>query len=375
LLRKLLAKFKNFFYTVRKDIIYIVLMFFIIFVFGINYYHLQKGEAEKKTVIEEYKGEDLKDLLRSSDVSKGLKIVGFIIVFATVTGIIMIFNTVYRLFFMRKPKLLPPIDQIERSDNYGEERKPSQLVTVGGKPHEIHYFWNLWDVAKVIIVFFTSYIFLNFLQEIVITVFKIPEKNINASFLLILDMLFAEVIAIFFLLKTVNVKYNHSISEFGLNTSNLLHHFYIGIKSYFMFLPFYFLLNYITLELSKALNIELKAQEVLYMLSDKSEFTEMQLKLVIIFVTVLGPIFEEIFFRGFLYRCLRNYFGVFWGILASALLFSLIHHNFMAFLPIITLGVVLGYLVEKTGSLVPSIVMHIIVNSISVAVLFSMPKS
>lgn len=374
LLKKFLKNYKTFFQIIKKDIVYIVLLFFIILVFGSSYYHSRIAGEKNPPSLPEQKTEEIRDLIKSGEVTKELKITGFVILFATMAGIFMVVGALRRILIKRRQALSGFTDILKGSETTNLQTPFEQSDIAGQAIAQEPFLWNLWDVVKIVIIFFTAYIFFNFLHELIIAVFNIPEDNINTGFLLIIDMLFAEVVAVFFLLKIVCFKYDTAIGKFGLNTVNFGYNLYLGIKSYVMFLPFYFLLNFITLLISKAFSIELKPQEVLYMLSDKSEFTAGQLQMVIFFVSVLGPVFEEIFFRGFLYRCLRRYIGVFWGILGSALLFSLIHHNFMAFLPIVTLGIVLGYLVEKTGSLVPSIVMHIIVNSISVAVLFSMPK-
>ena len=86
-----------------------------------------------------------------------------------------------------------------------------------------------------------------------------------------------------------------------------------------------------------------------------------------IFVSVFGPIVEEMFFRGFVYPAIKKRLGVLTAALLSAAIFSLLHSNIVGFLPIMALGVLLAYLYETTGSLVSSITVHIIHNSIIVS--------
>ena len=89
-----------------------------------------------------------------------------------------------------------------------------------------------------------------------------------------------------------------------------------------------------------------------------------------VFVAILGPIIEEIFFRGFLYSAVRKRFGVLSGVLLSAALFSMLHTNVTGFAPIIILGILMAFLYETTGSLVAPMAVHIIHNSIIVGFVF-----
>jgi len=44
------------------------------------------------------------------------------------------------------------------------------------------------------------------------------------------------------------------------------------------------------------------------------------------FAITLGPLMEELFFRGFMYPILARRMGAFWGIILTALPFGLIHY-------------------------------------------------
>ena len=90
---------------------------------------------------------------------------------------------------------------------------------------------------------------------------------------------------------------------------------------------------------------------------------------------VFGPVVEEIFFRGVMYNAVKRKLGVFWGIVITSVLFSVLHTHapqyFLAgFLPIAILGAVLAYLYEKTGSLIPSITLHVLNNVGSIFMVF-----
>jgi membrane protease YdiL (CAAX protease family) len=87
---------------------------------------------------------------------------------------------------------------------------------------------------------------------------------------------------------------------------------------------------------------------------------------------VLSPISEEIIDRGFMYGYLRGKVGVTLGLLLQAFLFSLLHFDYLygnIFLLIgsrFFIGLILGILYERTGSLYPSMVCHGIFNYLAI---------
>lgn len=75
-------------------------------------------------------------------------------------------------------------------------------------------------------------------------------------------------------------------------------------------------------------------------------------------VAVLAPICEEIIFRGFLYSALRYKIGVLPAVLISAFIFAGIHCDLGGMLMLLGLGPVLALALERTRSLVPSMIAH-----------------
>lgn len=83
-------------------------------------------------------------------------------------------------------------------------------------------------------------------------------------------------------------------------------------------------------------------------------------------VCIIAPIFEEIFFRGAIEGyLLRKWENPRWAILVSALIFGLIHMNPAQILFAFLFGIILGELYYRTGSLLPSIILHFINNTLS----------
>lgn len=87
-----------------------------------------------------------------------------------------------------------------------------------------------------------------------------------------------------------------------------------------------------------------------------------------------APLFEELFFRGFLQPLLSRTFGVVIGVLLTAILFGSVHAAEYQFVwqyvvAISVVGVVLGAVRVVTNSIIPSTIMHGCYNATFVVVL------
>lgn len=78
------------------------------------------------------------------------------------------------------------------------------------------------------------------------------------------------------------------------------------------------------------------------------------------------PFAEELLFRGVVYKRLRMLFGITPGIVLSAILFGILHVNLVQFLYAAILGMLLAFLVEKTGKLSSAVLGHIAANVVAV---------
>jgi membrane protease YdiL (CAAX protease family) len=73
---------------------------------------------------------------------------------------------------------------------------------------------------------------------------------------------------------------------------------------------------------------------------------------------LLAPLVEEVLFRGFLFRNLRDVMGGWLACLVSGLAFALVHLDAGRILPLAALGAWLAYLFERSGSLAVPIGVH-----------------
>lgn len=79
-------------------------------------------------------------------------------------------------------------------------------------------------------------------------------------------------------------------------------------------------------------------------------------------VVLLGPIFEEIFFRGVILNYLRNKYLIWISILICSLLFALIHGNILLVVSTFIPSLLFSYVYYKTNDLKYPILLHSLVN-------------
>ncbi len=87
-------------------------------------------------------------------------------------------------------------------------------------------------------------------------------------------------------------------------------------------------------------------------------------------LVVLTPIFEEILFRGLLSKGLRARLPFSAALLVSSGLFAAAHGQWNIALDTFALGLILGYLTEKSGSIIPAVILHAVKNSVAFVILF-----
>lgn len=90
-------------------------------------------------------------------------------------------------------------------------------------------------------------------------------------------------------------------------------------------------------------------------------------------VAVVAPIAEEVFFRGMIYRALRNGIGVWAAAIISGVLFGAMHidsvdsDRLLQVIPLAILGIAFALLYQWTGTLYATIALHATNNAVAVA--------
>jgi membrane protease YdiL (CAAX protease family) len=90
---------------------------------------------------------------------------------------------------------------------------------------------------------------------------------------------------------------------------------------------------------------------------------------------IAAPIFEEILFRGFLLPSLTRYMPVWGAIVLSSFIFALAHLSLSEVLPLMVLGMVLGFVYSRSRNLLASMLLHSLWNSGTLLSLFVLGSS
>ena len=83
---------------------------------------------------------------------------------------------------------------------------------------------------------------------------------------------------------------------------------------------------------------------------------------------IVGPIFEEILFRGLIFGELRKITPVKIALVIQALLFGAYHLNLVQGVYAFLLGLLIGYVYYRSNSIIAPILMHVSINSLSVII-------
>ena len=95
-------------------------------------------------------------------------------------------------------------------------------------------------------------------------------------------------------------------------------------------------------------------------------------------VGILAPLAEEVVFRGAILRTLlgimskKNHWV---AIMISAAIFGIVHANLAQFINALLMGLILGWMYYRTGSLVPGILLHWVNNTMAYVLSNIMPQS
>jgi uncharacterized protein len=332
---------------IKRERIYIWMVFFVIMVnlLSMGYPH-KAGKAEIDT--KSISGQTFKEMGITQEKVKLFfesgKPNAIFFKYGILAGfIIFIAGMAMNLIFVfRKKKIIPDKTQ---------ERKPVP--------------WGIADVFRVsIIVLFSGYA----LSVAGAIIFKRLNFNMDLNLRMILGTVFVDIAAGITILYFILVKYKEKISSLGIVSGGFYKNILSGITAYIFILPSLIAVLVLSVLFLDMIGYKMPPQPVFDMFIEEKRSNV--ILFLTVFVSVLGPMIEEIFFRGFLYSAVKKSFGVIAGVILSGALFSLLHVNIAGFLPIMILGVLMALLYEATGSLVAPITIHILHNSIIVGFVF-----
>ena len=107
------------------------------------------------------------------------------------------------------------------------------------------------------------------------------------------------------------------------------------------------------------------------MVGNADDLLSMPVVIILFLVGLFGPFCEEFTFRGVIYGGLRKSGYLFIAAAVSGIWFGLMHLNLNQFSYAMVLGIVLALLVEASGSIYASIIVHAVVNTWNILLLLA----
>lgn len=160
------------------------------------------------------------------------------------------------------------------------------------------------------------------------------------------------------ILPLVFIFYHAGIRRFVLSKSSYFRDALWGFGGYCAILPVIFVASVANQIIFQ--NTTISSNPVFVFFENiKTPFDYM---LLLFMVVIIGPAVEEILFRGYLYTAFRKYFNFTFSVLIVSFLFSFIHADVFALIPIFCIGFVLSAVYEYTGSVISSFIAHALWN-------------
>jgi membrane protease YdiL (CAAX protease family) len=162
----------------------------------------------------------------------------------------------------------------------------------------------------------------------------------------------------------------HRISwadAFGFSTPPLSRAIRFGLLAALVFLPVGMVLQEVSFRMLDWFHIATPPQAAVEEFDQASSW--MSKAYLAFFAIILAPFAEEILFRGILYQGLKQIGYPRFALWSTALIFAVIHHSAVIFVPLLVLGLMLAWLYDKTNNLLASITAHSVFNAINVVLL------
>lgn len=223
--------------------------------------------------------------------------------------------------------------------------------------------WGLWDVIKSAALYFLL------LQALGVLLVALAPADAAADFSLVAVFIGNLLITFFIFLLAARLDPGWKQS-LGLVAGSLWRRVRDGLVGYVAFFPVLVGTALVAVLAAHLLHLEAEQNPLVPMVlgSDSLWF----LGFLLIFGGLVGPVTEEVFFRGFFYPALRQKVGRVGAILINAFCFAALHGNLVQLAPLIGLGLILAVLRERTGSVVASTVLHCAHNTLVLCLLFTL---
>lgn len=185
----------------------------------------------------------------------------------------------------------------------------------------------------------------------------------NENFFILLHTTFAEIIS-FAVILWILFKNRGRLADIGVSLpeGKGFREIFVGWGGYLAVLPLFGLVLLILLGITELFHYEPPPHPLVPIFLEEEANSQGIIIYSLVLAALVGPVFEEIFFRGFCYPIFKERFGTLSSMLITSSFFAFIHDSTFAFWPIFVLGMALNYVYEKRGSLAANITLHITHN-------------
>jgi uncharacterized protein len=228
--------------------------------------------------------------------------------------------------------------------------------------------FNILDLIKFLLIYGSFYCVVKYILLGELLFFGGEEYDIKGfmGVNICLAVIFMNLLPCWFLIRYIRNKYKQGIEYLGLEFSKITKKIFFGIVAYITCYPLILFLLAGTFIITEFLKIKIPTHPIVPMILKDTSLANI---LLFVFIAcIIGPITEEIFFRGLLYPVIKKRVGAVLAAVVSSALFACLHFNIPLVLSIFVLGLLFSYLYERTGSLVSSITVHILHNSLMVTI-------
>lgn len=109
-----------------------------------------------------------------------------------------------------------------------------------------------------------------------------------------------------------------------------------------------------------------------------SDFSSMELVVLVLFAVLMAPVLEELIFRGLIQSTFRKFCSPTWAVILTALVFLLLHISYFgdikALMQVLVLGLFFSIWRERTQSLFPGMMAHLFNNGLASMLLLTHVK-
>lgn len=219
--------------------------------------------------------------------------------------------------------------------------------------------WTLGEFWRITVLIAMIGILFSFVRMALIGLW--PNLVLDLNLWINISMLMLHVMLLLIAYAFAADKFRSAGKAFGLSAKPLSGAFGIGIRGYMAIFPWLLLVLFLVVETANRLHYIPPPQPIHEMIFMENRAPV--LGLTILMTCLMGPLAEEVFFRGILFAALRQHLSRWPAMLLSGALFSMVHTNVIGFIPIMMLGCFLAYLYERTGSLSAPVAIHMLHNA------------